>query len=71
MEKDIIRTDGWELNLEKFRLNDPPDFNNGGDEPLAQSPEGSECPLSPESFCSGQASLLEDTKHPGSAFLQG
>lgn len=69
MEKDIIRTNGWEL--EKFRLNDPQDFNNGGDETLAQSPEGSECPLCPESSCSGQAFLLEDTKHPGFAFLQG
>lgn len=39
MEKDIIRTNGWELKLEKFSLNDPQDFNNGGDETLAQSPE--------------------------------
>lgn len=69
MEKDIIRTNDWEL--EKFKPNDPQDFNNGGDETLAQSSEGSECPLCPESFCSDQASLLEDTNHPGFAFLQG
>lgn len=71
MEKDIMRTNGWELKLEKFRLNDPQDFNNGGDETLAPSPEGAECPLSPENSCSGQASLLEDPKHPGFALLQG
>lgn len=31
MEKGIIRTNGWELKLEKFRLNKPQGFNNGGD----------------------------------------
>lgn len=31
MEKGIIRTNGWELKLKKFRLNKLQGFNNGGD----------------------------------------